>query len=157
MSFYGKPIYVEKNRFSFRPAAYGALLHQGHLLVVDHERSGKLFYPGGGVGLGDAIQEHVVARLKREAGLDVEVVHLVHFKESFFYYDPLDQAYQNLSFFYLCRLAGAGPLPSPGPYQWVELQPLEASDFHSFGGEVLAAVKAAVATGAVDSPAPTTP
>ena len=35
--------------------------------------------------------------------LEIEVEKFLTFQEIFFYYEPLDEAYQNFTFFYLCK------------------------------------------------------
>jgi len=60
------------------------------------------------------------------------------FEEDFFYYDPLDEAFHSLMFFYRCTPKTFTPLPShlvddgevTNP-RWVELDELELGDFQN--------------------------
>ena len=44
----------------------------------------------------------MLREVKEETGLEIEIQELALTKESFFYYQPLDQAFHGLLFFYKC-------------------------------------------------------
>lgn len=92
-----------KDRLNLRVAVYGLILNQGKVLLVGSRHNQKLFPPGGGVETGEPMREALLREVKEETGLEVEIQKFVDFKETFFYYDPLDAALHNFAFFFLCR------------------------------------------------------
>ncbi len=103
ISLYGNKTMVPVSKLQLRPAAYGFVVHDGKLLVVQMRHTGKFWFPGGALEKGETLEECVKREVWEETGVDIEVIELLHFKEVFFYYDPEDSAFHNFSFFYLCR------------------------------------------------------
>ncbi len=117
-SLYGEKVMVPVSKLTLRPAAYGFVVNDGKLLVVQMKHTGKFWFPGGGLDKGETLEECVKREVWEETGIQVDVGELLHFKEIFFYYDPTDEAFQNFSFFYLCRP-----------------QSLETTDMHNMADE----------------------
>ena len=99
----GRTVPVPKASLIVRPSVYGVILADDRLLVVRSRGSGKLCFPGGGVELGERIEAALRREVREETGLEVEVGPFLHFKEHFFYYEPLDEAYQSYMVFYRCH------------------------------------------------------
>ncbi len=97
---------VARTRLTFRPAVYGILIHEDRVLLTRIRSSGKWGLPGGAVELGERIEDALLRELREETGVVAEIEHFEHFEQAFFYYDPLDEAFHALQFFYRCRPLG---------------------------------------------------
>ncbi len=142
-SLYGDQKLIPKEKLVFRPAAYAILINDGKILLLNIRSTGKYFFPGGGIDLGESIETALKREVREETGLEIELGKLFHFKESFFYYDPWDEAYHNFSFFFICQpktfelidddLVEDEEAEKP---RWVDMDSLRAEDFQSFAGEI---------------------
>jgi len=94
---------ISKEKLVFRPAAYAVVINDGKILLMKTKTTGKYWFPGGGIDLGEKLENAMKREVREEAGIEIEVEKFLSFKEVFFYYEPLDEAYQNFSFFYLCK------------------------------------------------------
>jgi len=94
---------VSSEKLVFRPAAYAVVVHQGKILLLQTKSSGKYWFPGGGIELEETLEVGMKREVKEEAGIEIEVEKFLVFKEIFFYYKPLDEAYHSFGFFYLCK------------------------------------------------------
>lgn len=102
-SIKGNWIEVPKEKLVFRPSVYAIIIHDGKVLMLNNKSNSKLFFPGGGVNIGEKMMDALRREVKEEVGLEIEIGKFVYFKEHFFYYDPEDSASHRLSFFYLCE------------------------------------------------------
>lgn len=143
-AFLGGTNDIAKDRLKFRPAVYAVIPRDNQVLLVSTIHTKKLYLPGGGVDIGEPLHEALKREVREETGIEIEVGELVHFKEDFFYYDPGDEAYHSLLFFFIARpqtfvLADAdqiddGEIENPRWVTWHNLQP---GDFHSHGETIL--------------------
>lgn len=58
-------------------------------------------FPGGGIEEDD-IEDALRREMREEAGIEIDILHIIHFHENYFYYDPLDEAFNSYLYFYLC-------------------------------------------------------
>ena len=137
-AFLGGTHRVPLEKLVFRPAVYGIIINDGKMMVVTNRRTGKLWFPGGGVELGEKMETALKREVREETCIEIEVVQFEGFEENFFYYDPLDEAFHSLMFFYSCTPTTFTPLPShlvdDGEVthpRWVELDELELGDFQN--------------------------
>lgn len=100
---FGEIVEVPKEKFFFRPSAYGIILHKDKIVTLTNKSNGKIWFPGGGVEIGEKIEEGLRREIIEETGLNIVVKKLMLAKENFFYYQPLDEAYHAFLFFYLCE------------------------------------------------------
>jgi len=99
----GKKV-VTKDRLILRVAVYGIVITDDNkVLMVNSSHNKKYYFPGGGLTLGTSLKETLLEEVREETGIDVEILNLVDIKENYFYYDPVDEAYHNIAFFYLCK------------------------------------------------------
>ena len=143
-TLYNKKKLVSRKSLVFRPASYAVIVNDGKILLLDTRSTGKLFLPGGGVDLGESIEEALKREVKEEVGIKVKIVKFLKFKESFFYYDPLDEAYQNLSFFFLCKpktfdLLDNDKIEDGEAFdpQLINIKGLKKDNFQVFGKEIM--------------------
>lgn len=97
---------VPIEKISFRPSAYGFVYDAGKIVTLTNKSNGKIWFPGGGIDLGEKMEEGLKREILEEAGIEVNVVKMVLVKENFFYYKPYDEGYHGFLFFYLCRPVG---------------------------------------------------
>lgn len=133
---------VPKEKLSFRPSVYGIVVSDHKLLLTKIRSTGKLWVPGGGVELGETLEQALKRETWEECGIDIEVGAQVLFKENFFFYDPEEIAWQIYMFFYTCKPKSLELSlndlhnESIDP-QWVEIESLKAEDFQSCGEEIM--------------------
>jgi 8-oxo-dGTP pyrophosphatase MutT (NUDIX family) len=100
---FGEKVDIPKEKFFFRPSAYGLIIQRGKILTLTNKSNGKIWFPGGGIEVGEKIEDGLHREIKEETGIDVEIQKLIFVKENFFYYQPLDEAYHAFLFFYQCN------------------------------------------------------
>lgn len=153
-TFYGEKRLVPRERLLLRHSVYGLVRNGEHVLLVRVRSTGKYYLPGGGVERGERIEEALRREVREETGIEVEVGRFLRFHEDFFYYDPRDEAYQNLLFYYACEprtfeLAGRDEVQDEKTEdpRWVELAGLRAEDFHGHGEVIYDLLRSVVAGG----------
>lgn len=142
-SIYGNLIKLPKEKFNLRVSAYGIVIHKEKILLVNTRSSGKWFFPGGEVEIGEKIEAAISRELKEETGIEVEVEKFLTFKETYFYYDPWDKAWQNYSFYYICKPLSFDltelnqiEFDEAEKPKWVELSKLQKDDFQPPANEI---------------------
>lgn len=103
ITLYGKTKTIPKEQLIIRPAAYGIVIHDDNVLLLSCKHTGKYWLPGGGLEKGENLEDSLKREIQEEAGAKIKDIKPCFFKEIYFYYDPLQLAFQNLSFFYLCQ------------------------------------------------------
>lgn len=104
LTVYGQKKIVTKERLILRVAVYGIIIDENNkVLLISSTHNKKYFFPGGGLTLGTTIKETLQKEIQEETGIDVEVLKLIDIKENYFYYDPVDESFQTVNFFYLCK------------------------------------------------------
>jgi 8-oxo-dGTP pyrophosphatase MutT (NUDIX family) len=102
-SIYENQVLIAIDRLKFRASAYGIVFQDNKILLLVNRSSGKYAFPGGGIELQETAQEALKREVYEETGIEVDILSFLHFKEHFFYYDPLDEAFHSFMLFYLCR------------------------------------------------------
>ncbi|OGY93843.1 MAG: hypothetical protein A2406_00630 [Candidatus Komeilibacteria bacterium RIFOXYC1_FULL_37_11] len=103
LTLHGNKKMIPREKLVFRPAAYAVIINKGKVLLLKTKSTGKYWFPGGGIDLGEKLEEGLRREVREETGIELVIKKFLSFQEIFFYYEPLDEAYQNFSFFYLCR------------------------------------------------------
>ncbi len=101
-TLYGEIKRVPAADLQFRPSVYGLVIHEDRLLLARGRHTGRYALPGGGVELGERMDDALRRELREEAGIDIQIKEFLHFHDDFFYYDPLDFAIHGLLFYYWC-------------------------------------------------------
>jgi 8-oxo-dGTP pyrophosphatase MutT (NUDIX family) len=88
---------IPVEHLSFRPSVYAIVSHQGKILLTGMRNTGKYSLPGGGINLGERIEEALKREVREETGIeiDIDILELVSFREDFFYYDPSGEAFHS--------------------------------------------------------------
>ena len=114
---FGKEHQVEIKGLTWRPSVYGIVIEDGKLLMSKQFKT-KFDVPGGGVDIGEDLEQAVVREVKEETGIDVEVVRLAGVKSNIFIDTHskgihYGESYHSILLFYLCRKVG-GELSTDG-------------------------------------------
>lgn len=127
-------VHLPKDKFIFRPSVYGVVFNKGKVLLVRNKSNGKYWFPGGGAEIGEKLDEALKRELKEETNLKINIGELLLFKENFFYYQPLDEAYHAFLFFFLCHPTNkfdsnyiCDDLESEKP-QWISIDQIKEED-----------------------------
>jgi mutator protein MutT len=144
-NMYGEEVLVPKEKLTFRPSAYAIIVRNQQMLLVNTRSTGKYFFPGGAVELGERLEAALKREVREETGLEIEVGELFQFKENFFYNNPADEAYHTFAFVFLAQPASTAliddALVEDGEAEkprWVNIKDLQPDDFQSFAAQVFA-------------------
>jgi 8-oxo-dGTP diphosphatase len=145
---FGDIVEIPKEKFFFRPSVYGFLIQENKILTLTGKSDKKLWFPGGGVEVGEKMDEALKREFKEETGFDVKIKDMILFKENFFYYQPLDEAYHAYLFFFSCELEGGELLPDDKvddleaeKPRWIEINSLNKNDFSDLNEEIFQTIK----------------
>lgn len=133
---YGNTVTLPLEKMFFRNSVYGLILNEGKLLVVRTRSTGLYAFPGGGIELGEPIAHALHREIWEETGINVEMLDFITFLEDFFYYNPGDEAYHALLFFYWCRPLMTELVSDADVYdeeseapRWIPVSELSEEDF----------------------------
>ncbi len=147
-TIYGDKVSVPKDKLVFRPSVYGIIKHDENVLLIKNRHGNKYFLPGGGVEIGEKIEQTLKREVKEETGIEIDMGNFLHFQEDFFYYNPLDEAFHALLFFYRCTPITFDLIPDDevddleaSQPRWIPVQNLVADDFQNYGTTILNLIK----------------
>lgn len=130
----GNKYEVSADQLRWRPSAYGIMIKDGCLLVSPQFEGYDL--PGGGVELGETLEQALLREIKEESGIDAKEARLLTCEHSFFVLAGSEKGVyvQSLLFYYACNYAG-GQLSTAGftedekiynqPPEWLPLEKLD--------------------------------
>jgi len=104
----GETASVPIDELSFRPAAYGVCIHDGHLLVM-RAQGQKWSLPGGAIEIYERPEDTVPREVQEETGLTIETHRLLFWDQAFFFHNVIGQAFNSIAFVFLCT-----PTDHPG-------------------------------------------
>ncbi|MBP9778986.1 NUDIX domain-containing protein [Candidatus Gracilibacteria bacterium] len=130
---------VEVNDLVWRPSAYAIIIQDEKILLVPQWDGYDL--PGGGIELGENIEEGLIREVKEETGIDVKIGNLIDCKTSFFNIGIKNNKYiQSIMIFYEAEVTG-GTLSVVGfddeekefckEAKWIPLSEIETLNFKS--------------------------
>lgn len=100
----GKKIKVPIGKLTFRPSVYGVVIEKGKVLLS--KQWDGYDFPGGGVELGESVEEALVREYFEETGFQVRVGRIINCESDFFKL-PLSGKYvQSILMYYQCMYAG---------------------------------------------------
>lgn len=92
---------------SWRPSVYGVTIMDGKILLSPQHGKGYDL-PGGGVNLGEGLEDAVVREVKEETGIDVRVKKLLAARDNIFKatFTHDKNTYHSVMIYYLCEVTG---------------------------------------------------
>lgn len=148
-TYRGEPYALPRERFIVRPSVYAVICHDQRVVLVTNTSSGRLYLPGGGVDVGESLEEGLHREVREETGIAITDVQLITAAEDFFYHDPTDTAYHALQFFYRAAACSFDLSTryqvddGEGNPQWLPIADLSAEDFHQHGARLCALIRGA--------------
>lgn len=110
----GKSLTVPVRELYWRPSAYGIIMKSNKLLVVPQFEENRYDLPGGGVDLGELLEQAVIREVKEETGLTVSSPEIVTVTSNFFTFSHSDNSTAAcILTYYTCELVG-GELSTDG-------------------------------------------
>lgn len=113
------------------------------MVFLRNKGNGKLWLPGGGIEIGERIEDGLRREIEEETGLKVSVERFLFFRENFFYYQPLDEAYHAFLFFYLCRPESTNLVSDEnvddlesGKPRWIPFTQIQPKNIADFGEDI---------------------
>ena len=101
---------------SWRPSVYGIVMKDGHILLL-HQKQGYDL-PGGGVDLGEMLEDAVIREVREESGVAVTDPKLIGGTSNFFKFAHSDgHSVQSILLYYSCEYV-SGELSSDGFDEW---------------------------------------
>lgn len=102
----GNEYEVTASELTWRPSAYGIVIHENSILLV--RENGKFHLPGGGIDIGENPEVAVLREVKEETGCTVTNSKLISLASSFFSFGATDtppnlQHVQSLLLYYSCE------------------------------------------------------
>lgn len=100
----GKEFEVETSKLTFRPAVYGIIIKNNKILLSKQWDGYDL--PGGGVELGEHIEQALIREVKEETGFDIEVKDVVYANSSFFKLPVSGKNVQSIHLYFESEIIG---------------------------------------------------
>lgn len=134
----GEEFEVSIEKLSFRPSVYG-IIFQEEKILLSKQWDGYDF-PGGGIKIGETIDEALRREVKEETGFDVKKNEIVSCNDSFFKYSKKEKYVQSILIYYLCEIIG-GEISSEflaesekdyvGMPEWIDINNINKIKFYN--------------------------
>jgi 8-oxo-dGTP diphosphatase len=118
MDWLGKEYAVNVQDLQWRPSAYGIIIRNNAILLVKQDNGYDL--PGGGVELGETLEQAVIREIQEESGIIAKNPQLLAADTTFFKIsddDETDEFVQSIMLYYACEYNG-GELSRAGLDGW---------------------------------------
>ena len=137
-TLYGEKKLVSAESLIFRPSVYGFIEFNGKILVMKMKSTGKYTFPGGGIEKGETFVAALKREIQEEIGIETTEEEFFAVQENFFFYDPWNEAWHSLLFFYTCKPESldisdiekiAGDETESSEPCWIDIKTLNPNDF----------------------------
>ncbi len=103
---HGKTVRFPVSKFIFRPGVYAIIVNNKKEVLLTQSKSGKLWFPGGGIEVGETIEKALKRELEEETNIKhFKIENLIGLFENFFYFKEGDEAWHSHMFFYKCKIS----------------------------------------------------
>jgi len=100
----GRRIKMPINKLSFRPSVYGVVIEKKKVLLS--KQWDGYDFPGGGIELGETIEEALVREVWEETGIKVKVGKIIACANSFFKLPSSEKMVQSILMYFKCKKIG---------------------------------------------------
>lgn len=100
----GEEFEVSINELAFRPSVYGIIFKDDKILLS--KQWDGYDFPGGGIKLGENINDALVREVKEETGFEIKINEIIACKNSFFKYLEKEKYVQSILMYYSCEAIG---------------------------------------------------
>jgi 8-oxo-dGTP pyrophosphatase MutT (NUDIX family) len=112
-----EPVVYDGSPVNWRVSAYVIVRQDDQILIIKNRREKLYDIVGGGIELGEGIQEAVTRECSEEAGIQVKLGGLLDAHVAWFHHRR-DNFYQTLQLFYAAELVGELQNPSDPDIEW---------------------------------------
>jgi 8-oxo-dGTP pyrophosphatase MutT (NUDIX family) len=142
---YGKARLVSNDELIARHCVYAVIVIDDKIALQSTKSSGKLWFPGGKLDVGEQDTVGLMRETHEEMAIDIRIKNFLTNVESYFYYDPTDTAYRQLSSFYLCDFVKGDISSRENPDsddeatnpQWYCISTIAEEQFQDYGWEII--------------------
>lgn len=100
----GNKYEVSASDLTFRPAVYGVVVNDNKILLS--KQWDGYDFPGGGIELGEKIEDALIREVKEETGFNVEVGNILYSNSSFFKLPYKENFVHSIHIYYQCHITG---------------------------------------------------
>ncbi len=128
---------VPVSELTFRPSVYGVIIKEGKVLLSSQWDGWD--FPGGGIELGENIDDALAREIKEETGLSAKRGRLLHVQDGFFTH-PDQHHYHSILMYFTCEDV-AGDLSTDGltaeeklyvrEARWIPLEEIHTLKFYN--------------------------
>lgn len=144
LNLYGEKIQIPVSDLIFRPSSYGLIINNGKIALMKTSSTGRYQFPGGGVDLGESMEEALRREVKEETGLVIDTAKLIDCNDLFFEYTPEKYCFHSIQFFYLCSVESTELVADDKVNdneavmpRWIPIDSLKKEDFQDHGCDVI--------------------
>lgn len=103
-TYYNETRRVSLEGMTHRVSTYAILVENNHILMVKTHNN-RWYFPGGGLNVGESLQDGLKREAWEELGIEIEVGELLHADDMVYYHDPVDKSSHLVRLYFLCTTA----------------------------------------------------
>lgn len=100
----GKKYKVSVTKLAFRPSVYGVITKNNKVLLVKQWDGYDI--PGGGVKIGETLEEALKREVFEETGLKIKIGKVIHAQSEFFKLPHIGKFVESILLYYSCQIIG---------------------------------------------------
>lgn len=124
----GGEMAVPREDIRFRASVYAIIIRDGKLLIT--EECGKWTFPGGGVEIGETLQNALHREAQEEIGATVSISPIAHVETTLFWLPISKCPVQSIMMYFCCDLTSDIPEECLARTRWVDIAELEGKELH---------------------------